>query len=234
MSQLSLALLACRVPRLQAQWATTTASVASTWLLSLPRQRHPRCWPEFPKMALTGRVFRRIEVQIRRRLRSLRAPDCQVVCASRFRHGADWDYRRPAGKLAGNARDRLAEALRDYREADVYSARPSRSSEPNHPGRNYSAPDSHAEHACVVLVQLSSALASDNTGMPAHELSVEAAWLTHTDLSAYQRPGRVHWAAVRGKKPSNTTWTPSGWCGGSTSTGGERHCSHRLSPRGGS
>ncbi|WP_328713248.1 hypothetical protein [Nocardia salmonicida] len=35
-----------------------------------------------------------------------------------------------------------------------------------------------AEHACVVLVQLSSAPASDNTGMPAQELSVEAAWLT--------------------------------------------------------
>ncbi|MFI1235173.1 hypothetical protein [Nocardia salmonicida] len=41
----------------------------------------------------------------------------------------------------------------------------------------------------MVLVQLSSALASDNTDMPAHELTVEAAWLTHTDLSAYQRPG---------------------------------------------
>lgn len=43
---------------------------------------------------------------------------------------------------------------------------------------NCSALGSRAEHACVVLVQLSFAPASDNTGMPAHELSVEAAWLT--------------------------------------------------------
>lgn len=50
----------------------------------------------------------------------------------------------------------------------------------------------------------SSALASDNMGMPAHELSVEAAWSTHTDFSAYQRPGRAHWVEVVAQFQSRT------------------------------